>query len=208
MLAGMLLLSCNKDSIHGNGNIVTETRSLPAFSRIFTNSNINVHVSYGAIQKVTVKGYENLLAITNTTVDGDVLTVDYKHSYNVRNSNVEIFIEIPALQETYLNGNGDVWIDGFSAGSNLLIRINGSGDTHVNNSSFTNAELTINGNGDIKARGLSCQSADLQVTGSGDMEISCSQFLNARITGSGHIKYWGNPGVTVNISGDGTVRRQ
>ncbi len=208
MLAVIVLFSCSKDSIRGNGSTITETRSLASFTRIFTNSDINVHIIYGPTQKVTVKGYENLVAITNTSVNGDVLTIEYKNVYNVRNSNVEVFIELPILEETYLNGNGDVWINGFNAGTNVFCRINGSGNTHIDNSTFINAELTINGNGDIKAQGLSCQSADLDITGSGDIEVSCSQFLNARITGSGDIKYWGNPGVTVNISGTGTVRRQ
>ncbi len=208
MLIAIVLFSCSKDSIRGNGLTITQDRTLAAFSRVVTNADIKVHIKYGTTQKVTVKGYENLVAITSSSVAGEVLTLEYKDHYNVRNSNVEVFIEIPVLLETLLNGNGDVWVDGFKGGANIFCRINGSGNTNISNSSYINAELTINGNGDIKAEGLDCQSADLDITGSGDIEVTCSQFLNARISGSGDIKYWGNPGITVNISGSGTVRRQ
>jgi hypothetical protein len=167
-----------------------------------------VQVRQGNLQKVTVRGYENLLSITETKVTGNVLNIQFLHHYNVRNSNVEVFIEIPGLEETNINGDADIRIDGFTGGSNFFAHVNGSGNTYINNCAYTNAELNVNGSGNINARGLTCQGADLSITGSGDIELSCQQFLNARISGSGDIRYWGQPSLNINISGSGTVKRQ
>jgi hypothetical protein len=207
-LSLVLFVSCSKEGIRGSGITRTETRNPEPFTRIHTNGNIDVQVRQGNLQKVTVRGYENLLSITETKVTGNVLNIQFLHHYNVRNSNVEVFIEIAALQETNINGDADIRIDGFTGGSNFFAHVNGSGNTYISNCSYTNAELNVNGSGNINAHGLSCQAADLSITGSGDIELSCQQFLNARISGSGDIRYWGQPSLNVNISGSGTVKRQ
>ena len=212
-LAGIILpiflFSCSKDHIRGNGNIITEQRTIAPFTHVHTNADINVHIIYGTEQKITVKGYENLVAITETRLSNHTLIINYDNNYyNVRNSNVEVFIEMPVLTELYTNGSADMWANGFASGTNIFAHSNGSGDINITNSTYTNAELNINGNGKINAQGLNSLSADAAIAGSGDIEVSCSQFLNARISGSGDISYWGNPVVTVNISGSGTVRKR
>lgn len=208
LLTVLLLISCSKEGIRGSGTTSTESRTLQPFTRVHTNGTIDVHVIHGSTQKVSARGYENLLSITETKVTGDVLNIQFVNHYNVRNSNVEVFIELPALAETYINGDAEVRIDGFAGGSNLFAHINGSGNTYISNCTYTNAELNVNGSGNINARGLSCQSGDLTITGSGDIELSCQQSLNARISGSGDIRYWGQPSLTINVSGSGTVKRQ
>jgi hypothetical protein len=208
ILSILLFVSCSKDSIRGSGATRTESRTIEPFTRVHTNANIDVHLSRGSTQKVNVRGYENLLSITETKVTGDVLNIQFVNYYNVRNSNVEVFIEIPELHETYINGDANIRADGFTGGSNLFVHVNGSGNTYISNCSYTNAELNVNGSGNIKAHGLSCRSGDLSITGSGDIELSCEQFLNARISGSGDIRYWGQPSLNINISGSGTVKRQ
>ncbi len=208
ILCMFLFVSCSKDSIRGSGTTRTESRNVEQFTSIHTNGNIDVNVSYGNTQKVTLRGYENLLSITETKVTGNVLNIQFVNYYNVRNSNVEVFVELPALQETYINGDADIRVDGFNGGSNFFAHINGSGNTYISNCSYTNTELNVNGSGNIYAHGLSCRSGDLSITGSGDIELSCEQFLNARISGSGDIRYWGQPSLNVNISGSGTVKKQ
>lgn len=209
LILPILLLSCSKEHIRGNGNIITEQRTTAPFTHVHTNADINVHIIYGTEQKITVKGYQNLVAITETRLSNHTLIIHYNNNYyNVHNSNVEVFIEIPVLTELYTNGSADMWANGFTAGTNIFAHSNGSGDISIANSTYTNAELNINGNGKIKAQGLNSQSADATITGSGDIEITSSRFLNARISGSGDIWYWGNPEVTVNISGSGKVRKR
>lgn len=205
----ILLASCSKHSIRGNGSTTIQSRALNGFTAVKVNSDIKVYISYGATQKVEVKGYENLVAITETNVQNNILNVKYNDKYyNVRNSNIEVYISIPSLTGVATNGSGNVAINQFQNAGSLDVQINGSSNFNITNCIYNNVQFDINGSGDIRASGLSSRNAEAIIHGSGDIEISCSENLKARIYGSGDIRYWGNPLLDVLISGSGTVRRQ
>jgi hypothetical protein len=203
------LLSCKKGTIRGNGDTIVQQRNINGFTTVQTNADINVYIIYGLTQKVEVKGYSNLVAITETSVSAGKLDIRYKDDYyNVRNSNVEVYISIPVLSGAGTNGSGNIAIAGFTTGADLYASINGSSDINVSNCSYDDARFDVNGSGDIHASGLQAKNAEATVHGSGDIETSCSQNLKARIYGSGDIRYWGNPVLDIAISGSGTVKKQ
>lgn len=209
ILSLSLMMSCGKDSIRGGGNTVSQQRSLTGFSGIESNGDIKIHVAYGTTTTAEVKGYSNLVAITETNVVNGKLIVKYKNEYNnVRNSNVEVYIVAPDLNSVSTNGSGDVWIDGFQNGTSLEARINGSSNISISNSFYDNVLFDVNGSGDIRAAGLISKSTEATIHGSGDIEITCSQHLKARIYGSGDVKYWGTPSVDAQVSGSGRVTKQ
>ena len=205
----LISTSCSKHSIRGSGSTVIEPRSIGSFTTIQSNADIKVFISYGITQKVEVKGYENLVAITETNVANNKLTIRYNDKYyNVRNSNIEVYITIPVLTAAATNGSGDMWINGFRNAAMLDAMINGSSNFNISNCNYTMSRFDVNGSGNIKASGLTAKNTEATIHGSGDIEISCSDNLKARIYGSGDIRYWGNPLLDVQISGSGRVRKQ
>ena len=205
----LIATSCSKHSIRGSGSTVIEPRSIGSFTTIQSNADIKIFISYGIAQKVEVKGYENLVAITETNVANNKLTIRYNDKYfNVRNSNIELYITIPVLTAAATTGSGDVWINGFRNAATLDAMINGSSNFNISNCSYTMSRFDVNGSGNIKASGLTAKNTEATIHGSGDIEISCSDNLKARIYGSGEIRYWGNPLLDVQISGSGRVRKQ
>ncbi|MEO6670046.1 MAG: DUF2807 domain-containing protein [Ferruginibacter sp.] len=204
-----LISSCRKDSITGEGSLLTQQRSFAPFSAVQGNADIKIHVTYGTTVSTEVKGYRNLVEITETYVENGRLIIKYKDGYNnVRNSNVELYVVMPVLNSISTNGNGDAWIDGFQNGNSLEARINGSSNVNISNSSYDNVIFDVIGSGDIRAAGLMSKITSATIHGSGDIEIACSENLKARIYGSGDIRYWGNPGLDVQVSGNGNVTRQ
>ncbi len=206
---GVLLSSCGKDSIRGEGSTVSQQRNVSGFTSVQGNADIRIHIAHGNIPSTEVKGYRNLVDITETYVVNGKLIVKYKDDYyNVRNSNVELYVVMPELNAIGTNGSGNVWIDGFQNGNDLDSHINGSSNIHINNCNYDIVSFDVNGSGDIRAAGLSSKYANATIHGSGDIEISCSQNLKARIYGSGDIKYWGEPTVDAEISGSGKIKKQ
>lgn len=200
--------SCRKDSIRGGGSITSEQRNISGFTGVEGNADIKVHIMRGSTSNVEVRGYSNLVAITETDIVNGKLVVKYQHEYyNVKNSNIEVYITMPSLDYVATNGSGDVWIDGFNNNS-LSAYINGSSNMNISNCVYDHIFLDINGSGNIVAAGLLSNRCEATIHGSGDIEISCSQNLKARIYGSGDIRYWGTPSLDVAISGSGTVTRQ
>jgi hypothetical protein len=213
-ITGVLILSvalhaCQKETIRGTGNNISQERTLESFSYLQTNGDIKVHISQGSSQRVEVKGYENLVGITETKVQNNKLTVKYKEAYtNVKNSNIELFIIVPKLEDVGTNGSGDIWIDGFNSGISLDASINGSSNINITQCQYDQVYFDVNGSGDIKAYGLLSKKNDAIIHGSGDIETSCSERLKARIYGSGDIRYRGDPALDVQVSGSGTVSKQ
>ena len=211
MVASFLLFasSCGKDSIRGEGSTISQQRSLPVFNSVQANADIKIHIAHGTTATTEIKGYRNLVGITETHVVNGKLIVKYKNEYNnVRNSNVELYIVMPDLNSVSTNGSGDVWIDGFQNANSLEARINGSSNISLSNCQYEHVLFDVNGSGDIRAAGLLSEYTDATIHGSGDIEITCSQNLKARINGSGDIRYWGEPSVDAQVSGSGSITKQ
>jgi hypothetical protein len=80
----------------------------------------------------------------------------------------------------------------------------GSGDAYIKGSA-SSFEARISGSGTLGARGLATDEAKLTITGSGQAEIRVSKRLEAALSGSGSLRYWGRPAVSQRISGSGRV---
>ncbi len=209
LLSLISFVSCEKASITGSGSIISQVRNTGAFTGFRSYGDINVHVTYGNILSVEVKGYANLVAITVTEVKNGLLEIKYDNKYNrINNSNMEVYITSPVLLTINTYGSGDVWINGFQNGDHLSSSINGSGDQYISNSNYNTSSFDIFGSGNIRAQGLQTINTTATIHGSGDVDISCSAMLRARINGSGDIGYWGNPGLDVVISGSGRIQKK
>jgi hypothetical protein len=205
-LVAAILFSCKKDVIRGNGNTITQTKTVAPFTAVETHYDIEAIVTYGATQQVDVSGYENLLNILETSVENGVLKLTFNAAYNtVRNVNVVARIQLPAITGVTIHGSNDIEVNDFANGNAFTGQIHGSGTINVANSAFQTATLRINGSGDIEARDLQAKEATANINGSGNVFITVADNLNVTVNGSGNVHYWGNPAVEASIQGSGRV---
>ncbi|MCE7698566.1 MAG: DUF2807 domain-containing protein [Methanobacterium paludis] len=66
---------------------------------------------------------------------------------------------------------------------------------------------TVNGGGEINARDLQSQTATVTINGRGSAIVDVVKTLKAIVNGGGSISYLGNPQVTQQINGMGTVTK-
>lgn len=204
--ATLAFTSCSKERIHGQGPVITETRNISGFTSVFSNGSNNVHISQGAIFKVEVRGYSNLLPYYETRVVNNTLYLAYKQNVNIKNDNAEVFITMPALSGLQLAGSGNITTSGsFTGYTNFNAGISGSGNINFSSGSTQNFYAVITGSGNIYTLNLNAAEAEAIITGSGNTEITASARLNVKITGSGNVYYRGNPVITTNITGSGSV---
>lgn len=178
------LTSCEKENIIGSGPIETQQRTAFGFTKVDVNGTSSVNITYGTSFKVEVRGYSNLLSSLETKVNGDVLTVGYKNGTSITNDNSQVFITMP-----------------------LLTKLSTTGDSRVNINSGTanNFEAIITGASTIEGPGFTAKNANVTIEGSGSAAFTVTDRLHAKITGSGVVYYKGNPTVTSQIIGSGTV---
>lgn len=206
--AALILTSCEKSSISGIGNTLTETRPVAPFTGVQADGSSGVEIVKGTQQKVEVIGYANLLPVYETYVSNGNLVVKFRSDYsNISHNNIKVRIEVPQLDFIAVNGSGNVYIQNF-VGTDLTTFVNGSGEINASNCKYNSIKTRVNGSGKTKAAQIAVKDADASISGSGVIEVNTSNSFKARISGSGEIKYFGNPSTTdIEVSGSGKVRR-
>lgn len=206
LFAGIIISSCSKERITGNGPVVTENRSLSNFNAVSVSGSTDVYITYGSNYKVEVKGYSNLLSHFESRLVNNTLYLGYESGVNVHNDNTEVFITMPALGGLQLAGSGNISTTGnFAGNTNFETRIEGSGNITIAQGSTQNFNSSITGSGNVYAFGMVATNAETNTTGSGNTEITVTNQLKVKIEGSGNVYYRGTPTVVANITGSGVV---
>jgi hypothetical protein len=68
--------------------------------------------------------------------------------------------------------------------------------------------LSISGSSKINAFDLKSEESKVNISGSGNVNINVTQSLEARVSGSGDIRYRGNPDIrNIQVSGSGNIKK-
>ncbi len=207
LFSTIVFAACSKTKLRGSGSVIEDTRSLPPFTTIQSDGSTDIEVRPSSEDKVIVKGYENLVPAFETEVNNNTLTLKYKEKYiNIKNNNISVVVYSTSVSKVSVNGSGTVNIRSGMNAPSFEASINGSGEVYFGDNDFEIVRYRINGSGSIYGRPAKAESAYINISGSGDAEVTATKYLEARISGSGDVKYWGNP-QTVNsdISGSGKV---
>jgi Protein of unknown function (DUF2807). len=220
---GILFCSCN--GINGSGNIKSEKRSISQFEGVQTNGSIDVEVRNGDARGVEVEADDNILPYIITDVRRGVLEVRYKSGMFFNNTHAKVYVTASSLKKLYAYGSADISAkDGVSDDELIDIRVSGSGNiiALVNAPSVKamvsgsgnlvlqgktrNFECNVNGSGDAKCWDLLSENTSITVHGSGNAHVYASVSLKATASGSGDIRYRGNPqNPEIHTSGSGSV---
>jgi hypothetical protein len=190
--------------IRGNGNVISELRNPGAFSSVKVNNSIDIYITEGSSNSITVKADENLLPIISTVVSNGVLEISNSRSY--QNAEVlEVHLTMENIDKLSSTGSGDIYCEGVS-GNNVQILLNGSGDFN-GDFNIKNLQLKLNGSGDADVSGVR-GALQIYISGSGDVEAESLQLESCviKIMGSGDIKLKGSAAkLTVKQTGSGDV---
>ena len=229
LIAGMLVVSLNScKKIIGQGPVVTEERSVAAFTMIEAEFPGDVILVQGANQMVKAQAQENIINDLYTTVDNGIVKIKLRNGLRLSTgSSLKVYVTIPVIERISLMGSGNVTTDQVSS-PDLDIKLTGSGNMEIGNleadavySELTGSgniniaggntrdlEVRLTGSGDLKAQHFSAVDATVTLTGSGSATVRASRTLSAVISGSGNVNYYGNPAVTQNVTGSGRVKKK
>ena len=212
-------------AVKGNNNFTTETRKINGFDQLNVTGFFEITLTDGNEESITLEGESNLLELIETEVNNDKLTIKTEKYANINpNKRIKITIPFKEIQKINLTGSSEITSnkliknENFTAiitGSgtisinveveNLESRVTGSGELNINGKT-KNFEGKLIGSGKIIATDLSAENVEAGVSGSGKISINCERSLYARVTGSGKIKYLGNPEKEdTNVLGSGRI---
>jgi hypothetical protein len=223
LMATTLTLSAQR--IKGNGKLIEKTRQVGDFESLGVAGSFDVFLVKGNEGRIELSVEENLESYLETEVENGKLKVKWKKGSNIyttKKTTVTVFFE--ELSGVALAGSGDIVsrdvistdeMDIAVAGSGdirLDLKVNsanaavsGSGDVELSGTA-TAFDAAVAGSGDIEAYGLQSDRADLKISGSGTIHANVKNEIVARVSGSGNVKYKGNPKVEdIKVSGSGRV---
>ncbi len=205
-IIGLLSISCTKDRLSADGNIITDVRKPGTFTGVSSSGSNPITITYGTEYKVEVKGSANLIPRYKTEVRNGVIHLGYEH-VNVQNDDIEVFVTLPGLTKAAMSGSGKLWIDGnFPAQDVFRLSVSGSSKTIVRGAFTANeVNVDISGSGDASMENIQAKKGDVRISGSGDVRLNIQNTLKARISGSGKVYYTGDATVDSEISGSGQV---
>ncbi|MBT3539269.1 DUF2807 domain-containing protein [Candidatus Parcubacteria bacterium] len=230
IIAFALVLSgggCSFLCTNGSGTIVSEEREVPIFNAVHLRGSGNVYVTQGEEFYVKVQTDDNLLEEVVTRVQGDMLIIEKRDESKCikETDQLKIWVTMPEVKGLGISGSGSIRSENAltSMSDDLDMVIEGSGsidlnvdisgfDMHIDGSGTLRvggkagyANFNVNGSGKYFGFHLKSDSTKININGSGKAEVGITKELDINIAGSGDIYYKGNPKITQDVSGSGSV---
>jgi hypothetical protein len=166
-------------SVSGSGDLIGQGK--------FTAKDLDLNVSGSGSLTLEVDATGDLEADVSGSGDLDVKGKCRRFDSDVSGSgDVQLTLNITETADFGVSGSG---------------KIVASGTSH-------DVKASISGSGKVLAADMETSRCEVRISGSGDVEIGVKDELDANITGSGTIRYRGNPNkVNSHSSGSGHVRK-
>ncbi|HSI70550.1 MAG TPA: head GIN domain-containing protein [Gillisia sp.] len=215
--------------VTGNKEVVNQSRTVDNYDRITVTGMMDVQLVSGKEGKIDLEGESNLLEHIETEVSGGTLKISVEKGINLqptRNYPIKIVVPFEDLDAVSLTGSGHIRGNDVIRAREFKVSVTGSGNMNLNleveelKGSVTGSgdvklrgkarhlDCTVTGSGDFMAYDLRTQTTNASVTGSGDIEISVEDELEAKVSGSGDIRYKGDPKKqNFKTSGSGSVSK-
>lgn len=230
LLVPFFLASCNHifgKRVHGNGNVVTQDRSVNSFKNIEVGGAAKVFVSQGDQHSVKIEVDENLQQFVEVSQEGDKVVVRTRQGFNLDPSgDMKIYVTSPVyndidvsgacdiIGETPINNPEDIAMHISGAGTmkmeitapKVSADVSGSGNIDLKGETKS-ADLDLTGAGHAHCFGLKSENTKVEISGAGSAEVYASVRLNAEVSGAGSVDYKGGAAVDQHVSGAGGVHK-
>lgn len=197
------------ETIKGNGKSKTETRQVDNFTSLASQGSMDVFITYGSNNSITVEADENLIPYIETKVDDGKLIIRTKKNVNLKStSKTVVKLSMTTVNSIQQSGSGNVYGSGaFSSDRKTDVAVSGSGNLKLDFSSFKDLDLSVSGSGNVDLKSGSTNSLSAKISGSGNIDCSTvsSKDVDAKISGSGNIKVYASNSLDAKISGSGNV---
>ncbi len=221
-----LVTGCNSlIGIHGDGNVLKETRKVSAFDGIEVSGAFDIVLKQGAVEEVTVEADANLLPVIRTDVTGGTLRIETRKP--VQHSTVmKVYVTVKDLKRIDVSGAVDISTDGRITVPELSLDASGASDSEFDiavqklklecsgaskmkfSGTAVDVNMDLSGASDIFGYDLLAVNYDIEISGAGNAQISVSNRIRAEISGAGSVKYKGSPTeVDQSVSGAGSIKK-
>jgi hypothetical protein len=197
------------ETIWGDGNVVSEDRTIEDFNRLKVSSGIDVMMKQGSEISLTLEADENLHDVIKTEVSENTLRI-YTTKNIQRAKSTKVYLVYTDLNAIRISSAGDVKGENTLKTNDLDIGLSSAGDleldlvadeVHCDISSSGDARLSgstdlleadLSSAGDLYAFDLIAKKCRVSCSSAGDARVYATEELNLRCSSAGSIYYKGD----------------
>lgn len=183
-------------------NNTLEIRAKEDFRRTrFRPTEFTVTTNSSVLKEVNVSGHSDFFLKSALTTESLNFNISGSGTINLGDT-----VNISGLLATGISGSAKLNTTHVRA-KEYKAKISGSGTLNLNGV-IERASFHISGSGDVRAFGCEIADMECRISGSGDVEATVTNSIDVGVSGSGSVKYKGNPGtINKSISGLGSVKK-
>jgi hypothetical protein len=209
----------------GNGKITEQTRKVSDFNNVVINGFGTIYLSQGSENSLKIETDENLVQFIKA--ENKETSLILSSEKRIDPTKLIFHITMKDIKGFKISGAGDLIGKTPIKTSDLLLKIEGSGDINLNNVDIGktiikvggsgkcvmtgksgDVELKISGSGKMILGELEANNVKTEISGSGDCAVWAKDKLDVKISGSGDVKYKGEPkDIKTKTTGSGTVSK-
>ena len=225
----LMMLSCQMVSnigpgVRGNGNVQTEVRQAASFNKIEVSNGLDLFLTQGTEESISIQADENLLEVIKTEVNGGILRIFAEE--NIRNAaSRKVMVTFKNLDALTASSGSDALSNTQISVQDIRIKSSSGADIdleitaqNIVASSSSGSDIYLKGSANSisadASSGSSIKAGELKVTdgtadasSGADVVIQVKGQLIASASSGGDVTYIGKPEhVDANKSSGGRVR--
>ena len=188
ILAGLVFSGCeirNDRTVVGKGDVVSMDVVTDDFTGVNVIGTCDVNIEIGESQSVTYYAQQNILDVMTYHVVNGILQISFDPDVSI-NTDKEIRAEITIPEVSYIS-------------------VTGAGNFDLDGSKQSRLDIHIIGAGNVDAYGMNVDACNINIEGSGNCKVWVNNTLDVDISGFGVVYFKGDPQVSSNIYGTGSI---
>lgn len=213
--------------IHGNGNVISQSRNYSGFTGVEVSSSIHLYVKQDSAFAVKVETDENLQSYIMVEKDGTTLHIKQENNTNLdATGKIKVYVSAPLLKTLKASGACEMISENqLTAADEIEVEVSGASDALLElkapkiSAGMTGAsslklkgqtkDLFIDGSGASHAScfDLLSENAHVDISGASGADVFASVKVDAKASGASDIRYKGAASYTGNTSGAGSIKK-
>jgi hypothetical protein len=231
VLIVLLLNACNllspaaSETVRGSGNVITEERTVNGVTGVVLATLGDLTIELGVQDALRIEAEENVLPYLVTEVGNSngVLTIRETQGADLKPTlPVRYFLMVKSINSLAATSSGNIQAPALEAGTfrvevsssgnisieeiqadRLEVELSSSGGLEIAGGEVGEQDVTVSSSGSYEAGELRSESARVENNSSGSATVWVTGSLNANLSSSGKIQYYGNPQVTEKYTSSG-----
>lgn len=225
LLTCLALSACSLAQVRGSGQVVSEEREIAGVSGVTLSTPGELTITLGDQEALRIEAEGNLLPYIQSEVKDGMLSLELKtrvsfqptktiHYHltvkeldSIFNASLGV-ITAPSLRAdnfwVQVNSEGNVSLDSLEAGM-LDVELNSLGSLSIGGGEVETQKVKLNSSGSYQAGDLRSLAARVEINSQGEATIWVTRLLDAHLTSSGSLSYFGEPKITSEVNSSGVL---